>query len=162
MLLRCAALLVAAAVAVAPTHATHAYYVYETNEASPAAFEAMSITQVWDRVEVTNYTDVYGSNEFFFENGITGYFGSLAEHRWNASANEISLTHGTDFAIWDFCGVPRYGSSPCSAGHKVTSHPIDTARCQRFGGEGTGKGLLSRFCANCWRNTGLLSRDVTH
>eukprot|EP01052_Picozoa_sp_SAG31_P043844 SAG31_NODE_7442_length_1688_cov_1.455003_2_plen_266_part_00 len=28
--------------------------------------------------------------------------------------------------------------------------------------EREGMGLLSRFCANCLRNTGLLSRDVTH
>jgi hypothetical protein len=46
---------------------------------------------------------------------------------------QIGLTHGTDFAIWDFCGVPRYGSSPCTAGHKITSHPLDTKRCTRFG-----------------------------
>ena len=98
----------------------------------------MSITQVWDRIEETNYTDVYGANEFFFENGITGYFGGLAEHTWNASTNEIGLKHTLDFAIWDFCGVPRYGSSPCAAGHRITSHPLDTVRCTRFGGEGTG------------------------
>ena len=98
----------------------------------------MSITQVWEKTELTNFTDVYGSNEFFFENGITGYFGSLAEHTWNATTQEVGLLHSTDFAIWDFCGVPRYGSQPCAAGHKMTSHPLDTDRCERFGGEGTG------------------------
>ena len=55
--------------------ATHAYYVYETHDATKNTFEAMSITQVWDRVEVTNATAVYGANEFFFENGQIGYMG---------------------------------------------------------------------------------------
>ena len=128
-------------ISLAPTStiATHAYYVFDT--AKPGAettYEAMSITQVWDRVEVTNWTDVYGANEFFFENGITGYFGGLAEHTWNASTKTIGLKHTLDFAIWDFCGVPRYGSKPCASGHKITSFPLDTSRCERFGGEGTG------------------------
>ena len=105
-----------------PAWATHAYYVYDTDQGAPTAFEAMSITpvrgqvsaicpcaqsvpptplsesgslpasllQVWDKVELTNFTDVYGSNEFFFENGITGYFGSLAEHTWNATTGKVT------------------------------------------------------------------------
>ena len=69
---------------------------------------------------------------------VTGYFGGQAVHTWNATAEQAELHHQLDFAIWDFCGVPRYGSSPCTAGHKITSHPLDTERCTRFGGEGTG------------------------
>jgi len=120
------------------TAGTHAYYVYDFDEATQTTFQAMSITQVWGRIEVNNFTDVYGANEFFFENGITGYFGGLAEHTWNASTGEIGLKHMLDYAIWDFCGVPRYGADPCAAGHRITSHPLDTDRCNRFGGEGTG------------------------
>jgi hypothetical protein len=127
-------------------HATHAYYVFPQQEAANSVgFEAMSITQVWGRTQQTNVTDVYGSTEFFFQNGITGYFGGLAEHTWNATTGKMGLRHTTDFAIWDFCGVPRYGSSPCTAGHKVTSHPLDTVRCARFGGEGTGSHCTSQL-----------------
>ena len=54
--------------------ASHAWYLYDASTHS-VAFEAMSATQVWDRVEETNHTYVYGANEFFFENGVTGYFG---------------------------------------------------------------------------------------
>ena len=54
--------------------ASHAWYLYDA-ETHSTAFEAMSATQVWDRVEETNHTYVYGANEFFFENGVTGYFG---------------------------------------------------------------------------------------
>ena len=54
--------------------ASHAWYLYDASTHS-TPFEAMSATQVWDRVEETNHTYVYGANEFFFENGVTGYFG---------------------------------------------------------------------------------------
>ena len=57
-----------------PAAASHAWYLYDASTHS-TAFEAMSATQGWDRVEETNHTYVYGANEFFFENGVTGYFG---------------------------------------------------------------------------------------
>jgi hypothetical protein len=94
------------------THAAHAWYEFDATTHT-TAFEAMSATQVWGRTDDTAAASVYGALEFFFENGVTGYFGG--QH------------HGTgpktvDFAIWDSCpGSKDSWSTPCGAGLMTSS-----------------------------------------
>jgi hypothetical protein len=111
-----------------PAAAAHAWYEYDPSTHSEV-FEAMSATQVWDRVDETNHTFVYGALEFFFENGVTGYFGGQHHGlgpRW------------VDFAIWDSCPQSKNSwSTPCSRTGAGSSQPM-TEHCTRFGGEGTG------------------------
>ena len=37
------------------------WYTFDNSSGQPTTFEAMSSTQVWDRVEQTNHTYVYGA-----------------------------------------------------------------------------------------------------
>ena len=63
---------------------------------------------------------MYGANEFFFENGVTGYFGGQ-HHGLGATI--------VDFAVWDSSGLGKVSS--------FTSQPMGPF-CSRFGNEGTG------------------------
>lgn len=96
--------------------ASHAWYEFDAS-ASSTTFEAMSSTQIWDRVEHTAQSYVYGAMQFYFENGVVGYFGG--QH------------HGlgqtiVDFAIWDSSNISK------------SSQAMPVPGCGRFGGEGTG------------------------
>lgn len=108
--------------------AGHAWYEFASSTHA-TAFEAMSATQVWDRTSDTNHTFVYGALEFFFENGVTGYFGG--QHQGLGPKT-------VDFAIWDSCaGSKNKWNQPCSTAGG-SSQPMDARYCSRFGNEGSG------------------------
>eukprot|EP01052_Picozoa_sp_SAG31_P007383 SAG31_NODE_352_length_17229_cov_9.658669_8_plen_131_part_00 len=85
--------------------------------------------------------------------------------------NDGGLRESSPVPIIDLTDVTL--ASPTGAGSRASARAqIATAIGSACRGAGffivvghridPGKGLLSRFCANYWRNTGLFSRDVTH
>ena len=132
---------------------TYAHYTSPTNVS-----DDVQVDHIWERIPSPSETDgnaVFASMQFWFENGVGGYFGTQV---WREGATDslnrvvkAKETHRVVFSVWDATGAQvgwrgkgcgRFGGEGVGS-HCVVPYPLVTGsafnlRIRRDGNNGTG------------------------
>lgn len=115
----------------ATVHGPGTYAHYHVDQSAAPTADDMIVEHVWETIPSANVTRgnaVFASMQFWFENGVGGYFGTQA---WRAGAidergRRVAASEATRviFSVWDAPGGGKVGWKGDG--------------CGRFGGEGVG------------------------